>query len=206
MNLQEHIRRVLREDKKSKFIMDIVDKHGVYKTAKMMGVSLTYLYKMSDLKIDEFVAKELLAENIVNGNLPAKYKGFEIEISSDDVFYWTRQFKSGHYEPNVLEKIWVMATPFFATADYTPVEVDWYVLEDDSPKPNVGIYDTSGDGDYFVELTHNTHNGNYFFNSVDNLFDWYNTFYLPEVYEIILDRIIPQVQEETDERLRDKNT
>jgi len=56
-------------------------------------VSLTYLYKMSDLKIDEFVAKELLAENIVNGNLPAKYKGFEIEISSDDVFYWTRQFK-----------------------------------------------------------------------------------------------------------------
>jgi len=206
MNLQEHIRRVLREDKKSKFIMDTVGKHGVYKTAKMMGVSLTYLYKMSDLKIDEFVAKELLAENIENGNLPAKYKGFEIEISSDDVFYWTRQFKSGHYPPHVLEKIWVMATPFFATADYTPVELDWYGLEDDSKKPNVGIYDTSGGGDYFVELTHNTHNGNYFFNSVDNLFDWYNTFYLPEVYEIILDRIIPQVQEETDERLRDKNT
>jgi hypothetical protein len=99
-----------------------------------------------------------------------------------------------------------MATPFFATADYTPVELDWYGLEDDSKKPNVGIYDTSGDGDYFVELTHNTHNGNYFFNSVDNLFDWYNTFYLPEVYEIILDRFIPEVQEETDERLRDKNT
>ena len=74
MNLQEHIRRVLREDKKSKFIMDAVGKYGVYNTAKMMGVSLTYLYKMSDLEIDEFVAKELLAENVVNGNLPAKYK------------------------------------------------------------------------------------------------------------------------------------
>ena len=186
--------------------MDTVGKHGVYKTAKMMGVSMTYLYKMSDLKIDEFVAKELLAENIENGNLPAKYRGFEIEISNDNVYYWTREFKSGHYPPNVLEKIWVMATPFFATADYTPVELDWYSLEDDSKKPSVGIYNTSGDGDYFVELTHNTHNGNYFFNSVDDLFDWYNTFYLPEVYEIILDRFIPEVQEDTDERFRDKNT
>lgn len=202
MNLQEHIRRVLREDKKSKFIMDTVNKHGVYKTTKMMGVSLTYLYKMSDLKIDEFVAKELLAENIKNGNLPAKYKGFEIEISSDAVFYWTRQFKSGHYPPYVLEKIWVMATPFFATADYTPVEVDWYTLEDDSKKPNVGIYDTSGDGDYFVELTHK---GTNFFNSVDDLFDWYNTFYLPRVYEIIMDEFIPKAQQDTDERLEDEN-
>jgi len=206
MNLQEHIRRVLREDRKSKFIMDAVGKYGVHETAKIMGVTITYLYKMSDLEIDEFVAKELLVENIVNGNLPAKYRGFEIEISNDNVYYWTREFKSGHYPPNVLEKIWVMATPFFATADYTPVELDWYSLEDDSKKPSVGIYNTSGDGDYFVELTHNTHNGNYFFNSVDDLFDWYNTFYLPEVYEIILDRIIPQVQEDTDERLRDKNT
>ena len=64
MNLQEHIRRVLREDRKNKFIMDTVEKHGVHKTAKMMGVSIAYLYKMSDLEIDEFVAKELLAENI----------------------------------------------------------------------------------------------------------------------------------------------
>ena len=71
MNLQEHIRRVLREDKKSKFIMDTVDKHGVHKTAKMMGVTITHLYKMSDLEIDEFVAKELLAENIENGKIKA---------------------------------------------------------------------------------------------------------------------------------------
>ena len=74
MNLQEHIRRVLREDRKNKFIMDTVEKHGVHKTAKMMGVSIAYLYKMSDLEIDEFVAKELLAENIESGVLPAKYK------------------------------------------------------------------------------------------------------------------------------------
>ena len=206
MNLQEHIRRVLREDRKNKFIMDTVEKHGVHKTAKMMGVSIAYLYKMSDLEIDEFVAKELLAENIESGVLPAKYKGFEIEITSDDVFYWARQFKSGHYPPNILEKLWVMATPFFATADYTPVEVDWYGLEDDSKKPNVSINGISGDGDYFVELTHNTHKGNYFFNSVDDLFDWYNTFYLPGVYEIIMDEFIPKVQQATDEKLEDENT
>ena len=64
MNLQEHIRRVLREDKKNKFIMDTVEKHGVRKTAKMMGVSITYLYKMSDLEIDEFVAKEPTPEPV----------------------------------------------------------------------------------------------------------------------------------------------
>jgi hypothetical protein len=57
-----------------------------------------------------------------------------------------------------------------------------------------------------VELTHSTHRGNYFFNSVDNLFDWYNTFYLPEVYDIIMDDFIPKVQQDTDEKLEDENT
>jgi len=64
MNLQEHIRRVLREDRKSKFIMDTVGKHGVYKTAKMMGVSLTYLYKMSDLEIDDDIIQNLIQKDI----------------------------------------------------------------------------------------------------------------------------------------------
>jgi hypothetical protein len=96
----------------------------------------------------------------------------------------------------MVETIWIMATPFWDGESYTPVETDWYSLVDGSK--NTLIAEIEGGGDYFETISDKV-----FFDSVEELHNWYNEYYLPRVYKIIMNNFLLSLRQDMDDRLDD---
>ena len=182
--------------KGKKNIENLIDKLGLLKTKEALGISLTKLVKLVGLMIHPNLAGEMIIEGINNETLPTEYKEFKISTNSDGVVYWEGKFYGDHFLPNIVETIWIMATPFWDSESYTPVESDWYSLVDGSK--NKLIDEIEAGGEYFESITDKV-----FFDNVDDLYDWYNEFYLPSVYRVIMDNFLPSLRQEMDDRLDD---
>lgn len=197
MNLQQTIKRVLKENRQENALRNYINKYGIYDTYKMLGISLTKLVKISGIPINGIIANDVLMENLENGNLTDTYKGFKIQSNLDGVVYWDGEIKTGEFLPNYTELITAMATPFWDGVDYTPVEIDWFTLEDRSRK--IGeqvVVETEGSGNYYKELQDKTR-----FNSVEELLSWYDEVYLPGVYDIIMNELLPKVQQDIQDKM-----
>ena len=197
MNLQQTIKRVLKENRQENALRNYVNKYGIYDTYKMLGISLTKLVKISGIPINGIIANDVLMENLENGNLTDTYKGFKIQSNLDGVVYWDGEIKTGEFLPNYTELITAMATPFWDGVDYTPVEIDWFTVEDRSRK--IGeqlVVETEGSGNYYKELQDKTR-----FNSVEELLSWYDEVYLPGVYDIIMNELLPKVQQDIQDKM-----
>jgi hypothetical protein len=179
-------------------ILKLIDELGLWKTKEALGISLTKLVKMVGMRIESNIglAGEIIIESINNGNLPTEYKEFKISTNSDGVVYWEGKFYGEHFLPNMVETIWVMATPFWDGMTWTPVETDWYSLVDRGD--NTLIAEIEGGGDYYEQLDEVES-----FSNVDDLFSWYEKVYLPSVYEIIMDNFLPKLRQDMDDRLDD---
>jgi hypothetical protein len=182
--------------KGKKNIENLIDKLGLLKTKEALGISLTKLVKLVGLMIHPNLAGEMIIEGINNETLPTEYKEFKISTNSDGVVYWEGKFYGDHFLPNIVETIWIMATPFWDSESYTPIESDWYSLVDGSK--NKLIDEIESGGEYFESITDKV-----FFDNVDDLYDWYNEFYLPSVYRVIMDNFLPSLRQEMDDRLDD---
>ena len=177
-------------------ILKLIDELGLWKTKEALGISLTKLVKMVGMRIESNIglANEIIIENIINKTLPTEYKEFKISTNMDGVVYWEGKFYGEHFLPNMVETIWVMATPFWDGMTWTPVESDWYSLVDRGD--NTLIAEIEGGGDYYEQLDEVEG-----FSNVDDLFSWYNKVYLPSVYDIIIDNFLPKLRQDMDDRL-----
>ena len=194
MNIQETIRKVLREESRlKKTVDDYVSKFGFKDTAKMMGISLAKIVEISGHPIDSEVAHEILIENLRNKKLPREYKNFKISSGVDGIVYWEMSRDSKHFLPGMTEQISVVATPFWDGNPWTPVDIDGFVLFDED---NNVISETEPGGEYYIQLKHQTS-----FDTVDELFEWYEEYYLPEVYSTIMRDLLPGVYQEIDGKL-----
>ena len=182
--------------KRKESIENLIDKLGLWKTKETLGISLTKLVKLVGLKIHPNLACEIIIEGINNETLPTKYKEFNISTNSDGVVYWEGKFYGDHFLPNIVETIWIMATPFWDGESYTPVETDWYSLVDGSKNKLIDEIEAGG-------VCFETINDKVFFDSVEELNNWYNEIYLPGVYKIIMDNFLPNLRQEMDDRLDD---
>ena len=202
MNLRDNIRKILRENSEDKFqnlVSEIIDEVGIYEAKKYFGITMTQLVKLSKIEINSKIANELLIENLEKGKLKDTYKEFNIQLNLDGVVYWDGEIKTGEFLPNYTEVITAMATPFWDGVDYTPVEIDWFSLLDKSRKIDKQVVvEISGEGDYFKVLKDKTS-----FDSVEELFEWYNEIYLPGVYDIIMNELLPKVQQDIQDKMDD---
>ena len=200
MNLRDNIRKILRENSEDKFqnlVSEIIDEVGIYEAKKYFGITMTQLVKLSKIEINSKIANELLIENLEKGKLKDTYKEFNIQSTLDGVVYWDGEIKTGEFLPNYTEVITAMATPFWDGVDYTPVEIDWFTLEDRSRKIGEQIVvEISGEGDYFKVLQDKTR-----FDSVEELFSWYDEVYLPGVYDIIINKLLPVAQQDIKDKM-----
>jgi hypothetical protein len=197
MNLRQTIKKVLKENKQENVLRNYINQFGIYKTYKMMGISFTKLVKISNIPINGMIANDVLMENLENGNLTDTYKGFKIQSNLDGVVYWDGELKTGEFLPDYIETITAMATPFWEGVDYTPVEIDWFTLQDRSRKIGEQIVvETEGGGNYYKELQDKTR-----FNSVEELLNWYDEVYLPGVYDIIMNELLPKVQQDIQDKM-----
>jgi hypothetical protein len=197
MSIRQSIRRILIEQNTFKeTLIKTIDENGVYDTAKILGLTITKVVELSNIKITPEIANEILYENMRVNELKNTYKEFTISTNMDGVFYWQAQTRTGRFLPDMLELISVAATPFWDGSDYTPVEIDWFTLFDSDM--NI-IIETEGGGDYFQQLKHQTH-----FKNVKELLNWYEEFYLPEVYNLVMNTLLPEVHQDIDDKLDEK--
>jgi hypothetical protein len=199
MSIKQSIRRILREQNTFKeTLIKTIDENGVYDTAKILGLTITKVVELSNIKITPEIANEILYENMRFNELKNTYKEFTISTNMDGVFYWQAQTRTGRFLPDMLELISVAATPFWDGSDYTPVEIDWFTLFDSDM--NI-IIETEGGGDYYQQLKHQTH-----FKNVKELLNWYEEFYLPEVYNLVMNTLLPEVHQDIDDKLDERGS
>ena len=199
MSIRQSIRKILREQNTFKeTLIKTIDENGVYDTAKILGLTITKVVELSNIKITPEIANEILYENMRFNELKNTYKEFTISTNMDGVFYWQAQTRTGRFLPDMLELISVAATPFWDGSDYTPVEIDWFTLFDSDM--NI-IIETEGGGDYYQQLTHQTH-----FKNVKELLNWYEEFYLPEVYNLVMNTLLPEVHQDIDDKLDERGS
>jgi len=194
MNLQETIRKVLREESRlKKTVNNYIEQFGLKQTAKMMGISLAKLVEISDYQIDSEAAYEILIDSIKNKKLPREYRDFKIYPSIDGIVYWEMSRDSNHFLPDMTEQISVVATPFWDGNPWTPVDIDWFTLFNED---GYIIAEKEPSGDYYIQLKHKTS-----FDTVDELFEWYYEYYLPVVYSTVMKDLLPGVYQEIDDKL-----
>ena len=198
MNLRDNIRKILRENSEDKFqnsILELIDEVGIYEAKKYLGVNMTQLVKLSKIEINPTIANELLIENLGKGKLKDTYKEFNIQSNLDGVIYWDGEIKTGEFLPDYTEVITAVATPFWDGLDYTPVEIDWFTLENRSKEINKQVVvEIPGEGNYFKVLKDKK-----IFDSVEELFSWYDEVYLPGVYDIIINKLLPIAQQDMED-------
>jgi hypothetical protein len=186
-DIRKTIKKVLNEE--NKFIQSInryIDKYGIHETSEMFGLSLTEIVRITNRPIDPFLAYLLLHENFINKKLQRKYKEFKLNIEFGSTISWFCQLDNGHFGKDKVEQFFIYATPFWDSSEYTPIEISDYDLLD---KNDGSVISIEGQGNYYYELKDKTH-----FESLEELFDWYDNFYLPETYQVLKDYLIPMIR------------
>jgi hypothetical protein len=186
-DIRKTIKKVLNEE--NKFIQSMnryVDKYGIHETSEMFGLSLTEIVKITNRPINSFLAYLLINENFINKKLQRKYKEFKLNIEFGSTISWFCQLDNGHFGKDKVEQFFIYATPFWDSSEHTPIEISGYDLLDKNDGSVISIH---GDGNYYYELKDKTH-----FESLEELFDWYDNFYLPETYQVLKDYFIPMIR------------
>ena len=199
MGLRNTITKILIEERGINTLKKFIEQFGLIETSNITKLSITTLVKLSNFPINSKIANELLIENLDNGNLKNTYKEFEIQSNLDGVVYWDGELKTGEFLNDYTESITAMATPFWDGVDYTPVEIDWFSLLDKSRKIDKQVVvEFEGGGNYYKTLRDKTR-----FDSVEELFSWYDEVYLPGVYDIIINKLLPKAQQDIQDKMDD---
>jgi hypothetical protein len=176
------IRKVLREeisDRRKEFTDHIHQLGGIYKASKLMGVSIAKLVDLSGMQIDSEVAYEILYDKISKDGW-IQYKNFSI-YAEDGLIGWERVIDKDNYA----EGVNVYATPFNDGMKGIPIEIDFYQILD---KNDNSVFQIDGDGDYYENIYYAPD----FENSKD-VIDWFENFYLPKVYDIVMDKLLSEL-------------
>jgi hypothetical protein len=133
------------------------------------------------------MASIVLYDNMSNGSLPSKYQEFNINTNKyDGVTRWVGNISDG-FSTKWKEEVTIMATPFWEGRQITPVELESFVLyKNDSP-----VLTIEGEGEYYRAIIKKTE-----FRNIDELFNWYNNVYLPEVYFLVTKKLLPKIYED----------
>lgn len=188
MNLRNTIKKVLvQESRALETIKNYVEKYGLLRTSEILGLSLTEIVKITNHPINTELANELIVENFKNGNLDRTYKEFKLSLEYGDVIGWFGQINNGPFKKYV-EQYFIYATPYYDYKQQLPVDVSWC----DLLNRDTGIVKSiEGEGNYFFSINVQDN-----FKSVEHLFDWYNNFYLPLTYDVIMTKLVPEVRDD----------
>ena len=186
---------IIQENRLERLVKNYVDKYGLPKTSEMMGLSLSKIIEIAKVPIDSEVAFEILREKFIQKELKDTYKKFIISLDRmDGIFYWETTTRTDRYPEDRVQQITVMATPFWDGSKFTPIEISWFTLLNDDM--NI-IYELEGDGSFYKAFKHQSN-----FDSVEELLNWYEETYLPGVYDIIMNTLLPKVYKVIDYEMR----
>lgn len=175
-------------DKHRKLLRDKIEEVGLYEASRLFGLSMAETLNHSKIKITTSYANDVLLELIDNKKIPTEYKGFDIEHNGEGSVRWYWSRNTDEFEPTLSETIYCYATPLYDGDSIIPIDFDYYVLEDPKTKVTIFEYDQYGDYQETIKVDNE-------FESLEELLEWYRDFYLPQVYDKIVNECLPMVRE-----------
>ena len=168
-------------DKRRQQLLNLIETHGIYDASKIAGINPVELIHISEITIDTGLANTVLIELMSEGKLPKQYKEFGISIDNmSGAFGWDGILVSNERK----EKVFVYATPFWEGESGIPVEIQYYKEITDDDKIELWY-----DGDVFNFLKTRE-----VFDGIEDVLTWYKHFYLPKVYQVIVEEQLPIVR------------
>ena len=186
-------------DKHRKFMVDKIEELGLYEAGELFGLSIVELISHSGIKITNTYANEVLLYLIDNKKIPTEYKGFTIEDYGDYTVAWYGIHNTDKFGITLRESIYCFATPFYEGGNVIPIDFNSYILEDAHARATIFEHDQYGDYQETIDVDTE-------FESIKQLIKWYKGFYLPQVYDKIVNECLPMVREiHKDEILKEIN-
>jgi hypothetical protein len=163
----------MSEEKISKKLNELIDKHGAQKVMSLTNMSAVELYVLTNRPIeDPEVAYDLIIELFTQNKLPKRYNGFNIDIDSMvGTLSWTRDAVVELMGKTFVEGSLSYATPFWDGDSFIPIDTNYYELRDLDGK----VITTEEDEDFYSQIDVEMS-----FENIEQLLIWYKDFYLPK--------------------------
>lgn len=165
----------------------------MWETSNITGLDIIDLVNKSGTRINSEIAYQILLELFNQRKLPMSYEEFTFEYSRfDGTLIWTGVFDNELNGEKITEEISLYITPFWDGSPQIPFNVMSFAFFDERGE----IIDESEESDYFKSIEVRDE-----FDNVKDLLNWYKNFYLPKSYEMIMDEILPELEENLKDRI-----
>lgn len=170
---------MIMKNKRETLYKLIVD-YGLDNASKISGYDIATLVNDSRYPINVEIAGDIIFQLMRESKLPGEYNGFKIFSSTiDGLVYWDKQdILNGKKE-----LISAICTPFYDNEASIPVDTYYQIG---------GIDTHQGTND---DSFHSSIKCRDSFDGVEDLLTWYKHFYLPRVYEVIMEDHVPRFRE-----------
>ena len=167
---------------------DKIKELGLYDASQFFGLTMTETLNHSKIKITHSYANQVLLELMDAEKIPIKYKGFYIQQDGEGAVVWRRSKNTDEFGPTLIETIYCYATPLYDGSSAIPIDFDYYMLEELSQRTTIFEHDRYGEYERMIRVDNE-------FESLKELLEWYEDFYLPQVYNSIVNECLPTIRE-----------
>lgn len=162
-------------EKLKKRILDLVDEVGLEKAARVSGLGIVNLLKITDTEIDNNLAIDILGNLLKNNLIPKNYKNCKLFVDSMmGTLYWVCEWENR-------EETISYATPFWENNNSIPIETVNYIIDQNGKKKTPDFYEFVEDNLIYnnVEIKFSG------FKNIDLYINWIKKIYYPTVYKVI---------------------
>lgn len=181
-------------EKHREYIKKQIKENGLYKTSDLFGLSMAQLIVISGIEITTKYANEVLLDMMDKKDIPTRYKGFELEHNFEGGVTWYGGHLTDIFGPKLKETIYCMATPLWDGQNIIPIDFDFYDLSTPSENSSLFSYDSYGLYQSIITVREK-------FESLEKLLEWYRDFYLPTVYDKIMNECLPEIRKRNEDEI-----
>lgn len=181
-------------EKHREYLKNKIKELGLYGTSDLLGLSMAQLIVISGIEITTKYANEVLLDMIDKEDIPTRYKGFDISHNGEGGVSWYGGHLTDIFGPKLQETIYCMATPFWDGKNMVPIDFDFYNLATPSENSSFFSYDSYGLYESIITVREE-------FESLEKLLEWYRDFYLPTVYDKIMNECLPEVRKHNEDEI-----
>ena len=176
------------------FLRKQIKENGLYEASRLIGISMVQLLVSSGIEITTEYANEVLLDMMDKKDIPTRYKGFEIDHNGEGGVSWYGGHLTDIFGPQLKETIYAMATPLWNGNNIVPIDFDFYDLATPSENSSLFNYDSYGLYESIITVREE-------FESLEKLLEWYRDFYLPTVYDKIMNECLPEVRKYNEDEI-----
>jgi len=175
----------------------LIDEQGLYDASNILGLPISKIFRMTGRPIkDNDECYSIIGELLRNKELDKVFHIDDYKIIIDDDYYegtvmWEIQNKTHYYDEDdlVSEITGLYATPFWDGTAIIPIEATFYYAGGEQEIYGELIRDEIDFEQIYIDIEDK-------FDNIDKLIEWYYKFYIPKVFNMYRNKILPELREQ----------